>query len=135
MMRAAPLLAVLVALCFVPAGDAAPTASWTGATSSFACVNGICQIVTSPVDDEDVSIGTGDFRQVRLTLTPQKGEELGLRVTIGKTNHVFESGSSLSTGWMDVSKVDKIRAVAFQDEIPMTGFTSGVAFTLTASYR
>jgi hypothetical protein len=129
------VLAALVLLA--PMVSAGPTATWEGTTPTFLCLDWSCKIVSPPVDDSYVRVGTGSAREVRLTLESNTGQPLALRYeqpggTITTGSRVFQQ-----TGWLQAPG-DRVLEVAVLDPaFPSsgTGIRPAAHFTLVAEYR
>lgn len=132
---ARPALAFALALlAFVPGAAAAPTASWSGMTDTLLCVDGTCHIVSPPVDDARVKVGTGSFREVRLTLD---GDAPLALVWNQDGKDVRTSARDWQrTGWIP-APADRVLEVTVVDLSPWvaTGLRPGVGFELVAEYR
>lgn len=128
-----------VALFFVlvaPLASAGPTATWQGTTPTLVCLDWSCQIVSPPVDDSFVRVGTGSFREVRLTLESHTDQPLALRYE--QPGGIVTTGSRAlqQTAWLQ-APADRILEVSVLDLSPFsgTGVRVGVPFTLVAEYR
>jgi hypothetical protein len=136
MARSALALAIAL-LAVAPGADAGPTATWQGATDTLVCVDGDCRIVSPPADDARVAVGTGGFRQVRLTLDSGTDAPLALQFEQGGREVTTAGREFQRTGWL-AAPADRVLDVAVVDLASPwepTGVREGVPFTLTAEYR
>jgi hypothetical protein len=128
---------VLAAFVLVaPSALAAPTADWRGVTDTLVCVDRTCHIVSPPVDDARVKVGTSTFEEVRLTLQGPRGSALALSYEADGHRQTTPAKSQQTTGWLEAPQ-DRVLEVSVLDfaPLPATGLRPGVQFTLTAEYR
>lgn len=135
--RAVPLAVALTGLMLLaPTALAGPSATWRGATDTLVCVDWTCQIVSPPVDDARVKVGTSSFPEVRLSLAGLKGSSLALQYEVDGNRVTTPAKSMQTTVWLK-APADRVLEVTVLDLSPYggTGLRQGVPFTLTAEYR
>jgi hypothetical protein len=134
---ARPTLAFAVVLLAFASGpvSAEPTATWQGVTDTLVCVDGGCRILTPPVDDARVNVGTGSSRELRLSLDSGTETPLALQFEEDGRSIRTPSREFQRTAWLP-APADRILEVEVLDlAFEPTGVREGVPFTLKVEYR
>ena len=116
-----------------PSTTAGPTAEWTGTTPTLVCAAGRCQILSPPVDDSSVVVGTGKAKQLRLTLTSD--EPLQMRIGLDAGDLTTPAANSIRTKWLPAPADGTLAVDVLDTRYVATGLRPGAMFTLVAEYR
>ena len=129
--RLSVVFAALILLA--TAASAGPTAEWKGTTPTLICAANHCQIVSPPVDDSTVTVGTGKAQQVRLVLKSE--EPLKLQIGLDSGVLMTKAGKTVHTKWLPAPDDGTLPVKVLDSRYTSSGVIAGAQFALTAQYR